>query len=280
MRILATLLLALAPAGLPSDPAQDAAAAEAAYAPERPPTLVRYWSFKGEVDPDELRAELDELDCELLDGPRSAKSRPDRFFVTIAMPTTLDERAARKTIKQAGLKAEPLEWFAFEGRDDRGTTLPSFGDGLEQDDHILGMSGDIRWFDSRGGLTQFYCVPKKMEASDLQERWEKLFGGFGGGTLGTPVREGLAWRLAPAADDKLAKKLTKAIAKLDGVDRVLFDETGSVLTVSFVLVNLSASGPPRPFPGEALGRGPLRGSAPTVELQELLAEAGLTPSAP
>ena len=249
-------------------------AADVAYPAEPAREVVRFFGLEKELDRPALEESLAELGARLLYGPVSAGSQPGQSFVALAAPASTDERALTKALKSAGTKPVLLRWIAFEGREGTDEALPNFGKDFAGRDHILGMSGDIRWFDSAGGRTQFYVTPRKLGAEDIQERYEKLYAPFGGGRIGDVARDRLTWELRAPVDPKRAAKLEKAVLKLPGVESAHVDAEGRRLEVSVRLEDLETSGPTGSFPGASAG-GPPRATWDTNPLHELLVEEEL-----
>ena len=186
------------------------------------------------------------------------------------------ERAARK----AGGVADELAVVAFDGRDDRDTKVDVAGFGFTSRDFVLGMSGEIVWFDSVGGWSQFYGEPGKLSADELAERYLKLYQPFGGGRLGDLLRERFTWTLPEVPDDKAARKLLKAVEKLDGVTAASLE--GARLTVEVALEDLVACGVAGTVPAaegelDAAGLSAPRAAFDTRPLWDLLEAEELAP---
>lgn len=263
----ALALVGTGPARIPEDPAPL----------ERPVVEVRYYSVKGDPDAAELVEAVESVQGTLLRGPLTAESKPGRAFVAVRVPSGTEARALQRALRRLG-KTEELAWTSFEGRDDGDTRLPELGPGFRQRDHILGMSGDLRWFDSAGGATRFYHLPKKLDADEIVDRYHKLFQPFGGGTVGALVRQEVAFDLDAAPDDRTGRKLEKRLAKLDGVTTV--ELTAARVRLIVALENLVPSGPERPFPGDGAGddAAPGRGTWSTAGLWEVLDDLELAPA--
>lgn len=252
------------------------------YPPVRHATVLRFLHLKGDVELGELNGSVRELDAEVVYGPRAADSRPGNHFVAIECPADLAVKDLARALRKAKVKAEETEWFAFSGRNDSDSQFPSFGKGFTSKDFVLGMSGDIRWYDSEEGFSQFYCTPRKLDAEDILERYQKLTGPFHGGNLGGEIHESFTWRLPSVPEPKVAKKLLKTIAKLDGITDVGLE--GDALTVEVTLSGLVESAPPIPYwhlpPGGETSRdSPPRARFFTNELFDVLSDAELTPVA-
>jgi hypothetical protein len=185
-------------------------------------------------------------------------------------------KAVARVLKRGGGKLEELEAFLFRGRIENG--FPTFGLGLKRIDYMLGMSGAIRWCDMLDEWTVFYCVEGKLDAAEIEDRWRKLQRPLGSepATLGVVVTDRFTWTLPEEVDERRAKKLAKAIAKLDGVAAV--DVRGTSLAVTIELAELSVSGPAQGFADEQPSRArPPRITASTNGLWDLLEKEGLAP---
>jgi hypothetical protein len=218
----------------------------ALYPQLRSEVVMRFFSIKGDVDQAALDTALSEARIEIVQGPQACESRPGRVFVAVHVPTEASVRDVMRVLGKGGGKAEELACVVFDGRTQADTELPSFGLGLTTRDFILGMSGEIRWYDSLEGRSQFYGPAGKLEPSDIQKRYQKLYEPFGGGTIGTLVRERFTWTLARALEERDAQKLVKQIEKLALVVSATLE--GAALTVEVELSDLLVSNPRLPSP--------------------------------
>lgn len=262
---LAALLAALAQAPEPEP-----------YPPERPRTHVFFFMLEGELKAEPLRKALSDLstreaECKLVYGPRKTPARPGAQFVAVEAPAALGPKELVPALRKGCSAADPVACTVFKGSGE-GTGSNSEGQGflgMGARDFVLGMSGDIRWYDALGGWRQFYFGAGKIDAKEIADRYQKLFGPLGGGTAGEVVRESLRWTLAEPLDPKAAARAQKALAKLPGVQHASIDPAQRLLTLTLRLENLQSSGPALSFPG-APDAGPVRARFDTVPLFEIL----------
>jgi len=270
--LLAALLspfLARAPAPVQDGPAPDPAARPPVRPAVRPERVLRYYNLKGRLDAGDLQQAARAAGLEIVRGPLEEASRPSISVVVVSAPAAAGAREVERALKLSGIKLEPLEVFLFRGRVENG--FPAFGGLATKLDYLLGMSGDIRWCELEGEWTQFYCVRGKLDAEELEELWGKLQRPLGDepATLGPVVQETFAWTLAREPDGGEARKLTKALGKLDGVRDVVLE--GAALTVTVELAGLAEGGPATAFDGSPAARGtPLRATFSTLAVWELL----------
>ncbi len=265
-------LLAAALALLPQskEPAPDP------YPPERPKAHVLFFMLEGELKAEPMRKALSELgtkeaECKLVYGPRKTAARPGAQFVALEAPSALGAKELTAALRKGCSNAEPVACTVFKG-EAGGMGANSEGQGflgMGARDFVLGMSGDIRWYDALGGWRQFYFGAGRIDAKEIADRYQKLFGPLGGGTAGEVVRENLRWTLAEPLDPKAAARAEKALAKLPGVARATLDAGQRLLTLELRLENLKSSGPVLAFPG-APDPSPVRVRFDTQALFEVL----------
>ncbi len=281
------LLLVLAALATPALRPQDAAevrAADELYPPAAQLEVVRFLVVKtDEPDVGEINAALRELEAQIIYGPRTTEARPGRAFVAVRAPHDLPASKLERALRKGGAAAQELVCTAFAGRDDRDSQVAVMGFNFTTRDFVMGMSGDIVWFDSAGGWSQFYGPRGKLEADELADRYAKLYGPYGGGKLGSLVRERFTWTLAVAPDEKRAKRLLDAVRKLEGVSAAALD--GPALSVEVALDGLASCGVAGQVPSGADPKAELdkagvsapRACFSTRPLWDLLAAEGLAP---
>lgn len=222
------------------------------YPPKRNAALLHFASIEGKVEPEPLRKAIVELgtstvEARIVYGPESTASRPGRWFLAVEAPATVSTKDLIKALKRGANTVEELAFTCFKGRV---RDLPDNGTGglagVGARDWVLGMSNDLRWADTFAGWYQFYSTPGKMDAATIADRFAKLFGPIGGGSVGTLVREGVTWNVTSPVDDAVAKRVEKAIVKLPGVVLAKLDAKEKTLRVEFVLDDLRVSGPAVP----------------------------------
>src|SRR5689334_10346507 len=224
------------------------------YPPERPKAHVCFFVLEGELKAEPLRKALSELstkeaECRLVYGPRKTPARPGAQFAAVEAPAALGAKELCAALRKGCASAEPVACTVFEGSAE-GTGSNSEGQGflgMGARDFVLGMSGDIRWYDALGGWRQFYFGAGKIDAKEIADRYHKLFGPLGGGEAGEVVRESLRWPLAEPLDPKAAARAEKALAKLPGVAKAAIDPAQRVLALELRLENLRSSGPALAF---------------------------------
>jgi hypothetical protein len=279
--LFSSLVALLAAWGQPQS--QDPRRADALYPAEPPVSVVRFFTVEtDELDVPKASAALGELGASLVYGPRTTDARPGHAFVALSAPAEIAAKKLGAALRKGGAAARELACIAFDGRTntDSGISIGGFSMGTR--DFVMGLSGEIAWFDSVGPWSQFYVTPGKLEPGDLVQRYEKLYAPYGGGRLGDVVRESFTWTLAAAPDEKSAKRVLSAIEKLDGVERAALE--GSALTVVVELDGLLACSPAGTIPAadgavhDEAGKAAPRAAWCTRPLHELLAREGLLAS--
>jgi hypothetical protein len=274
----ATSLLARQQASGPSDQVSKL------YPAARAEQVVRYMMIEtDEPKLGPLKDALTELGASVIYGPRTTKERPGRAFFALSAPWDLSPKLLERAGRKAGAAAEELTCTAFEGREGRDTPVTIGPLTFSSRDFVMSITGEIVWFDSIGGWSQFYGPPGKLQAKDLLARYEKLYAPYGGGSLGRLVHESFTWTLPSAPDEKVAAKLQKAVRKLDGVHAVTLE--GATLTVEVVLADIAAAAPAGAISGgmdastelDAAGAAAPRAAWCTRPLWDLLESLGLAP---
>lgn len=249
LALLALLPLARAQETLPGD----VRLANELY-PCRPSTnVVRF--FHLETDEPELAKvtpALAELGAEIAYGPRTAGGRPGHAFVALRAPRTAEPKKLVAALRKGGGATEELACLAFDGRTGKDHDFGLGGYGVTKRDFVMGMSGDVVWYDASGPWSQLFGAPGKLKAQDLAQRYEKLYAPYGGAKLGEVVLERFTWTLAAAPEDKVRHKVLKAIEKMRGVRGAVID--GAELTMTVALDGLEVCGDVGKVPsaGEAL----------------------------
>ncbi len=180
--------------------------------------VVRF--FHLETDAPELakvNAALAELGAELAYGPRTSAGRPGHAFLALRAPPEVGPKKLAAALRKGGGAAEPLVCIAFDGREGDDHAFGLEGLGVTKRDFVMGMSGDIVWYDARGKWSQFYGSPGKLKAAQLVDRYAKLYAPYGGARLGRVVEETFRWTLAATPDEKVRKRVLAALEKLAGV---------------------------------------------------------------
>lgn len=266
--------------------AQDAPRAPVppAYPADRPRTHVLFFVLEGELKAEPMRKALSELSsadapCRLVYGPRKTGARPGGQFAAVEAPAALGAKELVAALRKGCGGAEALSCTVFRGSaSGTGSDAEAQGFfGLPLRDFVLGMSGDIRWYDAQAGWRQFYFPAGKLAAKEIADRYAKLFGPVGGGEAGRVVEETISWTLAAPLEAKAAARAEKSVARLAGVVRCSIDPATRVLEIAVRLENLRSSGPVQPFPalqpeaGRAAAEGgPVRASFDTLALFEVL----------
>jgi len=255
--LLAPLLALLA--SLPQTPPV-AAPDPSAYPPQRNASLLRFFSVEGEIKAEALRKALKDLgtgevEARMAYGPLTTGSRPGRYFFAVEVPATLKESEVVKALRKGAATVEVVAWTAFEGE---ALELPGGGlggegfMGMSPRDWVLGSSNDLRWVDMLRGRFQYYALPEKLDAATIKDRMVKLLQPFGRASALREVERGvLSWQLVLPIEEALAKKVEKALAKLDGVTQARLDAKSGLLQAQFTLEDLHASAPPSPRPPPA-----------------------------
>jgi hypothetical protein len=215
-------------------------------------SLVHFFSIEGDVKTEPLRkgiADLGtaEVEARIVYGPENTSSRPGRWFLAIEAPAALKSSDVAKTLKRAASSVDVLVCTSFDGKVGAGSAAAGAGFGMTARDWVLGMSNDLRWADTMFGRYQFYSVPGRLDAATIKDRLKKLMEPFAQGQaqgeVGTLVRDGFTWRITSTLDAAQAKKLDKALEKIDGVVLARTDASAQTLMVQFDLESLRVSAP-------------------------------------
>jgi hypothetical protein len=240
--LLACSLLAVAARAPQEDAASSVRQADDLYPAVKVEEVVRFVVVRtDEPQLGDLKDALKELGAAVVYGPRTTQARPGRAFFAVRLPWSVSARELERAARKAGGAADALACTAFEGREGRDQAIDVGPLSFTSRDFVMGISGEIVWFDSIGGWSQFYGAPGKIDAEDVAERYIQLYAPYGGGSLGRVVEERFTWTLKSVPDGKQEAKLLKAIAKLDGVTDVAL--AGAALSVQVRLEDVPACAP-------------------------------------
>jgi len=187
-----------------------------------------------------LNSALAELGAELAYGPRTTQGRPGHAFVALRAPRAAEAKKLCAALRKGGGAATELACLAFDGRTGKDSDLGLGGYGVTKRDLVMGMSGDVVWYEASGPWSQFFGANGKLKARELFERYEKLYAPYGGAKLGEVVLERFTWTLAAAPEDKVRHKVLKALEKMPGVRHAVID--GTELTMTIALDGLETCG--------------------------------------
>lgn len=219
--------------------------------------VVRFFHLETDApDLAKVNPALAELGSELVYGPRSTTGRPGHAFAAVRAPRETSAKKLAAALKKGGGAVEELACLAFEGRTGEDHDFGLGGLGVTKRDFVMGMSGDVVWYDAFGPWSQIYGPPGELKAQDLAQRYEKLYAPYGGAKLGEVVRERFSWTLRSAPDDKLRAKVLKALEKTRGVLGAVID--GAEMTVTVALDGLETCADAGKLPsakGEPLDEG-------------------------
>jgi hypothetical protein len=215
----AVLILALA---LPGSALQGAPPAGRAptiptYPAEASSTLVRAWLVEGEIQAEPLRralAELgtSELPCAVVLGPLTCGAKPKQRVLAIEAPRAVEERALVRALRAGTSAAKPLAWTTFEAVDPPREGML----GMPMVDFVVGMSGDIGWYEPAADSATFLTRPGKPGSQELAKRFGKLVEPFNVRPLGPVQVDHVAWDLdVPSA--KALRTAATALRKLAGL---------------------------------------------------------------
>lgn len=223
---------------------------------------------------------LAELGAELAYGPRTTTGRPGHSFVVLRAPRAADPKKLAAALKKGGGAVDALACVAFDGRTGKDHDFGLGGYGVTKRDFVLGMSGDVVWYDATGPWSQIYGPPGKLSARELFDRYEKLYAPYGGAKLGEVVLERFTWTLASAPEDKVRAKVLKALEKLRGVRGAVIE--GGKLTMTVALDGLEVCADAGKIPGQGEPLDEAGKEAPRVafdagSVYELLKAEGLVP---
>lgn len=215
--------------------------------------VIRFFHL-GTDEPElaKLNPALAELGAELAYGPRSAQGRPGHAFAAVRAPRAADPKKLALALKKGGGAVEELTVIAFDGRIGKDHDFGLGGYGVTKRDFVMGMSGDVVWYDAVGPWSQIYGPGGKLKARELYDRYEKLYAPYGGAKLGEVVSERFIWTLAKAPDDKVRPKVLKAIEKLHGVRGAVIEGTKLTMTVALDGLDACADVGKIPDKGEPL----------------------------
>jgi hypothetical protein len=225
------------------------------YPPERNATVVHAFSLPDDVKGDLVRKALAELstkdaDCGIRYGPMKATARPSKVFVLVEAPATVDVKDVIKALKKGATTVEPTAWTCFQSTDSQlGRGLDGGMPGFSPRDFILGMSNDLRWVEARGGFSEFFFLPGKLDADSIKDRFHKLAQPFGVKDVGSLVVETITWPLSGPIDAAAAKRAEKELARISGVQSAKIDVAGLALEVKVVLEGQIRGAPPIALPG-------------------------------
>jgi hypothetical protein len=201
--------------------------------------VVRF--FHLETDEPELskvNAALAELGAEIAYGPRTSEGRPGHAFVALSAPPAVTPKKLAAALRKGGGSVNELACLAFDGRTGQDHDFGLSALGVTKRDFVMGLSGDIVWYDAHGQWSQFYGPPGKLEAQELVKRYAKLYEPYGGATLGKVVKERFTWTLAAAPDEKTRARVLKTLEKTAGVEGAAIE--GNALTVTVWLDRLES----------------------------------------
>jgi hypothetical protein len=223
---------------------------------------------------------LTELGAEIAYGPRTASGRPGHAFVALRAPRAAEAKKLAAALRKGGGAVQELACVAFDGRTGKDHDFGLGGYGVSKRDFVMGMSGDVVWYDATGPWSQIFGAPGRLKARDLCDRYDKLYAPYGGAKLGEVVLERFVWTLAATPDDKVRQKVLKAFEKLPGVRGAVID--GAELTMTVALDGLPVCGDAGKIPakGEPLdepGREAPRVAFDAGAVYELLKAQALVP---
>lgn len=227
----------------------------AVYPPVRNASVVHAFGLPDDVKADAVRKSLAELstkeaDCRISYGPMRSSARPQKSFVVVEAPASVDVKDVIKALKKGAASVEPMAWTCFQSSDPMlGAGLAAGMPGLSPRDFILGLSNDLRWVEARGGFSEFFFTPGKLDAAFIQDRFHKLAQPFGIKDVGAVVVETITWPLAEPVDPAAAKRAEKELLKIAGVKSAKVDAAGKSLEVKVALDGLVRGAPPITLPG-------------------------------
>jgi hypothetical protein len=228
------------------------------YPARRQTSAVHLFSVADDLKADVVRKSLADLstksaDCRIVYGPVHSSARPNKSFLAVEAPASVDAKDLFKALKKGAPSAEVLAWTSFQSEDKTlGAGMGGGMPGFSPRDFVLGTSNDLRWVEAQGGFVEFFFTPGKLTAETLADRFHKLAQPFGVKDVGKVVQESFTWPLAEPLDEAAAKRAEKALAKIDGVRDAKIDVTAKTLHVTVALENLKVSGPATALPGIGL----------------------------
>lgn len=248
--LLSSPLLAQEPPAPPAQP--PAAQEEVPYPAVRPSSRVLFFSLDGELKAEPMQKALialstKEVECKLVAAPQATSARNGKNFVGVEIPVGVTQKDLVTALRKGCSAAAPLSIACFQGdmMDQGGLRGAGAGvPGFTQRDFVVGMDGDLRWYENALGARQFFYVGRKLDAKSIAERYKKLMSGFGGSAdVGKLVEEELSWSLATPIDPAVAKRAEKALAKLPGVFAATLDAQTGRLMMRFAMDGIESSAP-------------------------------------
>ncbi len=268
--VLAPLLALLAVAQQPA-----AKPAPELYPPERPATHVLFFLLDGKLEAEPLRKALSELStkdasCALVCGPRQTPARPGAQFVAVEAPASVGTKELLPALRKGCEGVSALAVTCFEGGS---STLGANAEGqgflgMGARDFVLGMSGEVRWYDAQGGWRQFY--PPRRQArreGDRRPLRESSSAPSSAATPGHVARSASTGRWPSRSTPRPPRARRRRSARLAGVTRCRLDPSARTLALELRLENLRAPGcgcpSPAPIPrARARRRRPARARTP------------------
>jgi len=224
------------------------------YPPVKNASVVFAFSLADDVKGEVIKKALAELstkeaDCGIRYGPMQATSRPSRVFVVVDAPATVSAKDVSAALKKGAKNVEQTAWTCFQSSDPMlGRGLDAGIPGVSPRDFILGISNDLAWVEARGGFSEFFFTPGKIDSAFLMDRFHKLAQPFGVKDVGTVVVETITWPLETSVDAALAKRLEKEIGKISGVKAAKIDVEKKTLEMKVALENQLRGAPPIAMP--------------------------------
>ena len=215
--------------------------ANALYPCAQSASVVRFFHLENDApDLAKVNEALAELGAEIAYGPRTSTGRPGHAFFALRAPPDVPAKKLAAALKKGGGAAEVLVCIAFDGREGKDHDFGLGGLGVTKRDFVMGMSGDVVWYDAAGPWSQFYGPPGELKAQELADRYAKLYAPYGGAKLGAVVKERFEWTLASAPDEKTRRRVLATLEKTPGVEGATIID--KVLTVTVWLDRLESCG--------------------------------------
>lgn len=238
------------------------------YPPERSETNLFFFVLEGDVQYAPLREALKKLGegAEIVYGPKFTSAVPNDHFVVVEAPAGVTTKAVAKALKKGKAKPFELHWMMARWSITELPEIPASVDRAQGTDMlrglVVGMHGDMRWFELRAPYTLYFFEPGKIDPEWVFDRLRKMVEPYVPEEFSIElVRDTFTWPLAQLPSESKIKKAQKAIGKLDGVASVSIDAEAGTLEVALDLGDLLRSGPAGAYDAASASGEPAGGGA-------------------
>ncbi len=203
------------------------------------PTVLHFFTLATDIPSlRDIHPALHALHSEIVYGPRSTPAFPQRSFVTIRSPRSITTTQLESALRKGRAPVEVVTAIAFDGRTGKDHDAALLH--LTKRDLTLGITGDLRWYDTGGSWSQLFGRPAQLKPEFLLERYQKANEPYGKATFGHLARERFTWAMTRSPDTRLRAKLTQELEQIPGVESAAI--FGNELTITVALRDLEISG--------------------------------------